>query len=215
MIDIELNLENKEIYKIIEKNEKNIDKKDILEEIGKITEKIEGSNINIATCLSDKEDFVQSLLLYIENLFKFLLNSKNIDENKIYVSITIVTNEEIKRINKTYRNIDKITDVLSFPAIEKEDIDQFIKENTKEKNEIKKEKEIKLEKEEFFGDIVISLEKVVMQSEEYGHSLIREISYLLIHSFMHLLGYDHIEKEDEIIMREEEEKVLNALDIKR
>lgn len=215
MIDIELNLENKEIYKIIEKNEKNIDKKDILEEIGKITEKIEGSNINIATCLSDKEDFVQSLLLYIENLFKFLLNSKNIDENKIYVSITIVTNEEIKRINKTYRNIDKITDVLSFPAIEKEDIDQFIKENTKEKNEIKKEKEIKLEKEEFFGDIVISLEKVVMQSEEYGHSLIREISYLLIHSFMHLLGYDHIEKEDEIIMRKEEEKVLNALDIKR
>lgn len=215
MIDIELNLENKEIYKIIERNKKNINKKDILEEIGKITEKIEGSNINIATCLSDKEDFVQSLLLYIENLFKFLLNSKNIDENKIYVSITIVTNEEIKRINKTYRNIDKITDVLSFPAIEKEDIDQFIKENTKEKNEIKKEKEIKLEKEEFFGDIVISLEKVVMQSEEYGHSLIREISYLLIHSFMHLLGYDHIEKEDEIIMRKEEEKVLNALDIKR
>ena len=215
MIDIELNLENKEIYKIIEKNKKNINKKDILEEIDKITNKIKGSNINIATCLSDKEDFVQSLLLYIENLFKFLLNSKNIDENKIYVSITIVTNEEIKRINKTYRNIDKITDVLSFPAIEKEDIDQFIKENTKEKNEIKKEKEIKLEKEEFFGDIVISLEKVVMQSEEYGHSLIREISYLLIHSFMHLLGYDHIEKEDEIIMRKEEEKVLNALDIKR
>lgn len=220
MIDIELNIEDKKIQKILEENTKQIEKYNTLEEIETILIKMESSNKNITTHLLDKkEDFVHSLLFYIEKLYKFLLKYKYIDENKIYSSITIVTNDEIKKINKKYRNIDKITDVLSFPAIEKENIQFFIDKNKIEENNKKsnKENEHNIDENEldFFGDIVISLEKIIKQSEEYGHSIIRELSYLIIHSFCHLLGYDHIIKDDEIVMREKEEEILNILNIKR
>lgn len=219
MIDIELNIEDKKIKTILEENKKQIEKYNILEEIETILKKMKSSNDITTKLLNKKEDLVHSLLLYIEELYKFLLKYECIDENKIYSSITLVTNDEIHEINKRYRNIDKITDVLSFPAIEKEDIHLFI-----DKNKIKKiDEKINIENEhnidenelDFFGDIVISLEKIIKQSEEYGHSIIRELSYLLIHSFCHLLGYDHIIKDDEIVMREKEDEILNILNIKR
>ena len=89
-------------------------------------------------------------------------------------------------MNKEYRNIDKETDVLSFPMFLKEEIEEKI---------INKQ----LEHEEVLGDIVISIERVIQQSEEYGHSFERELSYMVVHSFYHLMGYDHIQEEDKKI----------------
>ena len=111
-----------------------------------------------------------------------------------------ITNpENIRELNKQYRNIDKETDVLSFPMFEKNEIANL-------KN---------LEYEEALGDIVISIERVKEQAIEYGHSFERELSYMLVHGFYHLMGEDHIKEEDKIIMRAKEENVLEQLNIVR
>lgn len=222
MIDIEQELNKDELNLIFEKYSKVLNFKNIKEEIDNIYGKM-GREIEAASFPVTNEEKYQFLLFYIQNLFKYLLNFKNIDDKKIYVSITITNPTNIQKINKEYRNLDKPTDVLSFPAIEKENIENFIKSlnQNKEKNNKIKENENENEEQDlnenikYFGDIVISLEKTILQAEEYGHSFVRELSYLLIHSFLHLLGYDHIIKEDEEVMREKEEEILNTLDIKR
>ena len=109
----------------------------------------------------------------------------------------------IRVLNKEYRNIDKETDVLSFPMFEKYEIDEIIKKGKK------------LLVKETIGDIIISVEKVKEQAKEYGHSFERELSYMLVHGFYHLMGYDHIEEEDKKIMRPKEEKILEDLNILR
>jgi probable rRNA maturation factor len=131
---------------------------------------------------------------------------ENLDENKVYISITLTTPEEIREINKQYRNIDKETDVLSFPIFEKKDIDM-----------LRKNGEIVDEDapQEVLGDIVISVKRVEEQAKEYGHSVERELAYMIVHGFYHLMGYDHIEEADKKIMREKEENVLKSLDIVR
>lgn len=131
---------------------------------------------------------------------------ENLDENKVYISITLTTPEEIRKINKQYRNIDKETDVLSFPIFEKKDIDM-----------LRKNGEIVDEDapQEVLGDIVISVKRVEEQAKEYGHSVERELAYMIVHGFYHLMGYDHIEEADKKIMREKEENVLKSLDIVR
>lgn len=121
----------------------------------------------------------------------------------LYISITLTTPKRIKELNKQYRKIDKETDVLSFPMFEKHEIDELVK------------KQEKLPLEETIGDIVISVQRVQQQAKEYGHGFKRELSYMLVHGFYHLMGYDHIEEEDKKIMREKEEKVLNELNILR
>ena len=98
--------------------------------------------------------------------------------------------------------MDRATDVLSFPMFEKEEIENKIKNND-------------FEHEDVLGDIVISIEKVEEQAKEYGHSFEREFAYMLVHGFYHLMGYDHIEEADKIIMRPKEEKVLNDIGIRR
>lgn len=118
------------------------------------------------------------------------------------MTITLTTPEEIRKINKEYRNIDKATDVLSFPMFEKDELEQMIKNND-------------FPHEDVLGDVIISIEKVKEQAEEYGHSFERELSYMLVHGFYHLMGYDHIEEKDKIVMRPKEEKILNALKIIR
>lgn len=107
------------------------------------------------------------------------------------ISISFVDNEEIRELNKLYRNVDKETDVLSFPMEEGEDVFSM----------------------NILGDIVISLEKALEQSIEYGHSLTREIIYLTVHSMFHLLGYDHMTEEDKLVMREKEKEVMKRLKI--
>lgn len=126
---------------------------------------------------------------------------EGIDNLNLYINIILTNPRNIKEINEKYRNIDKETDVLSFPMFEKLEID-----NMKTKgNDIT----------EALGDIVISIERVKEQAEEYGHSFEREFSYMLVHGFYHLMGYDHMEQEDKMQMREKEEGVLNQLNISR
>ena len=120
---------------------------------------------------------------------------------KLYISITLTTPEKIRKINKKYRNIDKETDVLSFPMFEKDEIKTFIKEG--------------YEVDDVLGDIIISIDRVKKQAEEYGHSFERELSYMCVHGFFHLMGYDHIKDEDKVVMRAKEDEILNKLNITR
>ena len=126
------------------------------------------------------------------------------------VNVVVTDDEEIKEINSEYRQIDRSTDVLSFPAIPFEEPRQY---------------DILAEEEESFfdydtghvmlGDIMISADHVLSQSEEYGHSIEREFAFLIAHSMLHLLGYDHMTEEDASVMEERQRTVLDALGITR
>ncbi len=135
----------------------------------------------------------------IEKILTKCFEIENMNDFKLYISVTLTNPENIRELNKQYRNIDKETDVLSFPMFEKNEIANL-------KN---------LEYEEALGDIVISIERVKEQAIEYGHSFERELSYMLVHGFYHLMGEDHIKEEDKIIMRAKEENVLEQLNIVR
>lgn len=143
----------------------------------------------------------------LEKLINKVINrcfeEEKMNNLNIYTSVTLTIPSEIKKINKEYRKIDKETDVLSFPMFQKEEIDNIVL------------KQIKMPIEEILGDIVISVERVKKQAKEYGHSFERELSYMLVHGFYHLMGYDHIEDEDKILMRQKEEKILDYLNIVR
>ena len=127
---------------------------------------------------------------------------ENLVDTNLYVSITLTTPEEIRKTNKEYRNIDKETDVLSFPMFEKDEIEGIVQNPNKSGLDI-------------LGDIVISIQAVQNQAKEYGHSFKRELSYMVVHGFYHLMGYDHMQEEDKKIMREKEEIVLQRLGIER
>lgn len=103
-------------------------------------------------------------------------------------NVIIVDNEKIKQINKEYRKIDRETDVISFAL---EDDKTFVMENYR-----------------ILGDIYISIDKALDQAREYGHSFKREFSFLALHGLLHLLGYDHMEKDDEQVMFSKQEEVL-------
>ena len=118
------------------------------------------------------------------------------------VYITLTNNDEIHKINKEYREVDRPTDVLSFPMYEREEI-----ENLKHL--------VSDEIEKILGDIIISIEKIKEQAEEYGHSFERELAYLVTHGMLHLLGYDHMIEDEKNIMRKREEGVLEILGISR
>ena len=123
-------------------------------------------------------------------------------DSKLIMTITFTTPEEIRKINKKYRKIDKATDVLSFPMFERKELEEKIAKQD-------------FEHEDVLGDIVISIPKVEEQANEYGHSFERELSYMVVHGFYHLMGYDHIKEEDKKEMRPKEEKILNDLKIIR
>ena len=127
---------------------------------------------------------------------------ENLQNSKLYVSITLTTPENIRKYNKQYRNIDKETDVLSFPMFEKEELEKKIKIQDFENIDI-------------LGDMIISIPRVREQAVEYEHSFERELAYMVVHSFYHLMGYDHIKEEDKLKMRPKEEYVLDKLGIRR
>lgn len=110
------------------------------------------------------------------------------------ISVTFTDNEEIRKLNAQYRNIDSATDVLSFPMGENGEYDTNLETGAK-----------------ILGDVVISMEKAVEQSEAFDHSLQREVAYLTAHSVLHLLGYDHMENLEKVRMREKEELVMEQL----
>lgn len=136
----------------------------------------------------------------IEKVIKECYKTENLLNSNLYVSITLTDSKHIKEINQKYRNIDKETDVLSFPMFESEELLEKTKKN---------------ENIDILGDMVISVEKIKIQSQEYGHSFEREFAYIIVHSFYHLMGYDHIKESDKKIMREKEENILKKLNITR
>lgn len=120
-------------------------------------------------------------------------------EGPAEVSVRLVDNEIIRELNSQYRNIDRETDVLSFPLGENGVYDVNPANGAA-----------------LLGDVVISVQKAMEQAEEYGHSLDREIGFLTVHSMLHLLGYDHVNGGLEAVrMREKEETVLTQLGLKR
>ena len=138
----------------------------------------------------------------IDKVIKKCFEIENLLKSNLYVSITLTNPQNIQKLNKEYRNIDKETDVLSFPMFEKEEIDEKIQKQDFQNYDI-------------LGDMVISIPGVEGQAIEYGHSFERELAYMIVHSFYHLMGYDHIEEADKLIMRPKEEYVLNKLEINR
>lgn len=125
------------------------------------------------------------------------------------INLTITDDEAIHELNKEFRDMDKSTDVLSFPMNEFDEPGNF---------EIFEDDFTGFDPESgelILGDIVISLDHVIAQAEEYGHTILREIAFLIAHSVLHLIGYDHMSPEEEAIMISKQEKVLNALKIYR
>ena len=133
----------------------------------------------------------------IEKVISEALRYEGVNDNT-EVSVTIVDNEEIRKINNKFRNIDRATDVLSFPLI---DFD----------NESLPDDGSKI----YLGDIIISIERAKEQAKEYGHSIDREIGFLTAHSMLHLLGYDHMVPEEEKEMFAKQEEILNNLGLIR
>ncbi len=126
----------------------------------------------------------------LEKVCKESLKLEDFEDN-CEISISIVDNEEIRQLNKQFRDIDRETDVLSFPLLTFEEGEYA---DVNEKDEI------------VLGDIIISIEKAKAQAEEYGHSFEREIAFLTAHSMLHLLGYDHmvLEEEEEMFAKQKE-----------
>ena len=129
----------------------------------------------------------------IETCFK----EEKIDKKNLYINIVLTNPENIKKINKEHRNINKETDVLSFPMFEQKELINTTKFIARE----------------VLGDIVISIVQVQKQAVEFEHSFERELAYMAVHGFYHLMGYDHIEEKDKKIMRQKEEKILQELNI--
>ena len=126
------------------------------------------------------------------------------DPEGVEISLSFVTAEEIHELNRQYRGVDSVTDVLSFPLLE-------------DLNELYDTEEGSSEEDEpvALGDVVICLEQAEEQAEEFGHSREREIVYLFTHSVLHLLGYDHMEEEEKQEMRSREEEVMTELGLSR
>ena len=148
--------------------------------------------------IQEKKEYEEIIKKVVEECFK----TENLTDSKLYINIILTTPENIKEYNKKYRNIDRETDVLSFPMFEKEELNDMIRNK-------------KFDNIDILGDMIISIPKVEEQAIEYGHSFERELAYMVVHSFYHLMGFDHIEEEDKLAMRVKEENILNKLKITR
>ena len=158
----------------------------------------------------EKIEVTDKFVEKLENVINFALKEEELFVD-CEISMLFVDNEEIREINNETRGIDRATDVLSFPMLDYEDKKVF--------KEVYKDKNFDITfmdgEELVLGDIVLSLERALEQSKEYNHSFEREACYLVVHSVLHLLGYDHMEEDDKKIMRKREEEILGKLDITR
>ncbi len=125
------------------------------------------------------------------------------------INVVLTGNEEIHQVNKEFRNIDKATDVLSFPMIDYESpadfdsLEEYMEYFNPETGEL------------LLGDIMISIEQAKKQAKEYNHSLERELAFLTAHSMLHLCGYDHMEDSERVVMEQKQEEILQLLGITR
>jgi probable rRNA maturation factor len=150
--------------------------------------------------LGEDQNLEAPLMEKLKEAAEYLLTKEGVENQDIEISLTMVTPEEIKELNRAYRGVDKVTDVLSFPQFEE---DEEIPSADFSFGEIS------------LGDVVICVEKAQEQADEYGHSFEREFVYLFVHSLLHLLGYDHMEDDEKVIMRLKEEDVMEHLHLRR
>ena len=133
-----------------------------------------------------------------------LIETENSHDN-LWLTVSFVNANRIKELNRAYRQVDKETDVLSFPMLNivyPQKLNEFTKEHEPDGSL-------------YLGDVVICKKVAKRQAKEYGHSKKREVGFLALHGLLHLLGYDHIESEDEKIMKETSQKILDSLGIVR
>ena len=141
----------------------------------------------------------------IRNTFEKALEVTDNNEERIVVTVAFAKKKRIKELNNLYRKVDRETDVLSFPML-----DIVYPQSVKDFKE-----EYAPDGSLYLGDIVICPKIAKKQAKQYGHSKKREIGFLALHGFLHILGYDHIESEDEKVMMETSERVLNEMELKR
>ena len=151
--------------------------------------------------IEEKEEYKKLIEKVVDTCFK----EENLIYTNLYLNVILTNPENIRIANKEYRNIDKETDVLSFPMFQKQEIEELIEKSKTEEQVV----------EDVLGDIIISIPRVEEQAKDYGHSSERELAYMVVHGFYHLMGYDHIKEEDKKIMRPKEEYILNKLNITR
>jgi len=150
-------------------------------------------------CIDETEKLSEEQMLEIERIINFAAKKQNVEQQS-EVSVTFVSNERIQEINREYRDKDKPTDVISFAMEELG------------------EGEVELvgtDMPRVLGDIIISIPKAVEQAEEYGHSFLRELGFLAVHGFLHLLGYDHMTEEEEKEMFTLQKEILAEYGLKR
>ncbi|MBQ9060476.1 MAG: rRNA maturation RNase YbeY [Firmicutes bacterium] len=153
--------------------------------------------------INDRSVIEPALLDTMRQAAECCLEGEGLDPDGIEISLSFVSEEEIHQLNRDYRGVDRVTDVLSFPLIE-------------DLNELAAAEEDEEDMEPVaLGDVVICLPRAEEQAREYGHSREREIVYLYVHSVLHLLGYDHMEERDKQEMRAREEEVMQAVDLQR
>ena len=145
--------------------------------------------------IEENKDYEAVIMKVLDKCYEV----ENLTDSKLSICITLTNPEFIKKLNKEHRDIDYATDVLSFPVLYKEEIEDARNSDV----------------EDTLGDIVISIEKVKEQAEEYGHSFERELSYMVVHGFYHLMGEDHMVEKEKEQMRKKEENVLGKLNIVR
>lgn len=149
--------------------------------------------MNLTVHFLDEHQFIEETTLkLLHDLLETAAKVEEVEEGE--VSVTFVTDEEIQEINRTYRDKDQPTDVLSFPMYEADEVEI----------EVADEEEPLL-----LGDIIISIPRAKAQAEEYGHSFDRELGFLLVHGFLHLIGYDHDHEEAEQAMFAKQEEILS------
>lgn len=138
----------------------------------------------------------------IQTIIQTALEEKKIENQNVSISISAVDKEEIHEINREYRNVDRPTDVLSFPIFSREEINEYYT--------LDEEKRV-LEME--LGDIIICIDVLQEHAIEYGTGILREMLYMITHGVCHLLGYDHMIDEEKVEMRALEEKILNKIGV--
>lgn len=148
--------------------------------------------------LDETDTLKESDLQFVEKVLKHAAEAEEIGESE--VSVTFVTNDMIRGINKEYRGKDEPTDVISFAMEEMGEGELEI---------------VGMMAPRTLGDIIISLDRTKEQAADYGHSFERELGFLAVHGFLHLLGYDHMNKEDEKKMFSRQEEILSSLGITR
>ena len=152
--------------------------------------------------INEPDEIGEDIQQTMKRAAEICLRAEGLDPETAEISLSFVSAEEIHQLNRDYRSVDRVTDVLSFPLIE--DLQELADIDADEEAE-----------QVALGDVVICIPQAELQAEEFGHSREREIVYLFVHSVLHLLGYDHMQEDEKKEMRRREEEVMAEGDLVR